>query len=156
MEPGTDPVEPVPSLLYAIKQVELAVRSHLDDLLRPAGVTVTQYTALTVIQRGQALTSAELARNSFVTNQTTADLVISLERQELIARTRDPVDRRRVLITLTARGEAVVAEHSERVRALEQRMVAGLTKPQVRAFGRALNACRTALDATPADSKKRG
>jgi DNA-binding MarR family transcriptional regulator len=101
------------------------------------------------------LTSAELARNSFVTNQTTADLVNSLERQGLIARSRDPDDRRRVLITLTERGAAVVAEHSERVLALEQRMVTDLTKPQIRAFGRALNACRTALSAaSPGDDEE--
>jgi hypothetical protein len=28
-----------PSLLYAIKQVELAVRADLDELLRPTGVS---------------------------------------------------------------------------------------------------------------------
>src|SRR5688500_20376859 len=31
--PATRP----PSLLYAVKQVELAIRAHLDDLLKPAG-----------------------------------------------------------------------------------------------------------------------
>ena len=152
MAADPEPVEPPPSLLYAVKQVELAVRSHLDELLRPAGVTVNQYTALTVIQRGQAVTSAELARNSFVTNQSTADLVNSLERQALIKRSRDPDDRRRVLISLSRQGMAVVTEHSERVQALEQRMVASLTTPQVRALRRALNACRVALTETPVHS----
>ena len=33
--PGTDTG---PLLLYAVKQVELAVRAHLDDVLRPAGI----------------------------------------------------------------------------------------------------------------------
>ena len=37
---GTEPM-----LLYLVKQVELAVRSHLDNLLRPAGLTALQYTA---------------------------------------------------------------------------------------------------------------
>lgn len=145
----TEPLEPQPSLLYAVKQVELAVRSHLDDLLRPAGVTVAQYTALTVLQRRQGLTSAELARNSFVTNQTMADLVNSLGRQGLILRTRDTQDGRRVLITLTERGTELVTEQAERVLELERRMVASLTRPQVRAFRRALNSCREALSSTP-------
>ena len=40
-----------PTLLYAIKQVELAIRSHMDAVLRPMGVTALQYTALTVLRR---------------------------------------------------------------------------------------------------------
>ena len=140
--------ESQPSLLYAIKQVELAVRSHLDDLLRPSGITVAQYTALTVLRRRDGLTSAELARNSFVTTQTMADLVNSLERQRLIDRRRDPHDKRRVLISLTDRGAALVAEHDEAVRSLERRMVSSLSKPQVTALGRALNACRESLGQT--------
>ena len=67
-----------PTLLYLLKQVELAVRSHLDDLLRPAGLTALQYTALTVLERRPDLTSAQLARNSFVTAQTMADMVTTL------------------------------------------------------------------------------
>jgi hypothetical protein len=42
-----------PMLMYLVKQVELAVRSHLDDLLRPAGLTALQYTGpVDVIARG--------------------------------------------------------------------------------------------------------
>ena len=58
------------TLLYLVKRVELAVRSRLDEVLRPGGLTTLQYTALTVLQRHPAsLTSAQLARNSFVTAQ---------------------------------------------------------------------------------------
>src|SRR6185437_12133584 len=64
--PG-EPARAEPMLLYVVKQVELAVRSRLDDLLRPAGLTVLQYTALTVLERHPDLSSAQLARNSFVT-----------------------------------------------------------------------------------------
>ena len=66
-------------LLYLVKQVELAVRSHLDDLLRPAGLTALQYTALTVLERHPDLSSAHLARNSFVTAQSMADMITTLE-----------------------------------------------------------------------------
>ena len=59
-----------PSLMYEVKQVELAVRALMDEVLRPAGVTTLQYTALTVLAGRDGLTSAELARNSFVTAQT--------------------------------------------------------------------------------------
>ncbi|WP_375001088.1 MarR family winged helix-turn-helix transcriptional regulator [Aeromicrobium sp. CTD01-1L150] len=137
--------ETQPSLLYAVKQVELAVRSHLDDLLRPAGITALQYTALTVLQRGHDMTAAQLARNSFVTTQSTSDLVAALERRGLISRERATNDRRRVHITLTDAGERLLAEQAEAVAALEAKMVSALSPSQVAGFRKALNASRAAL-----------
>jgi len=134
-----------PSLLYAVKQVELAVRSHLDDLLRPAGITALQYTALTVLQRGQEVTAAQLARNSFVTTQSMADLVAALERRGLISRERDEKDRRRVTLSLTAQGEQLLADQAGPVAALEARMVGALSAAEVEDFRAALNASRAAL-----------
>src|SRR3954454_25056272 len=97
-----------PSLLYAVKQLELAVRAHLDELLRPAAITVLQYTALTVLERRADLTTAELARNSFVTDQTMADMVTGLDDRGLIVRDTDPRDRRRRVIRLTPTGERLL------------------------------------------------
>src|SRR5579875_792096 len=86
---------PGPMLPYLIKQVELAVRSRLDDIFRPAGLTALQYTALTVLERRSDLSTAQLARNSFVTAQSMADMIVALESRGLIERRRDPADRRR-------------------------------------------------------------
>ena len=88
--------------MYLVKQVELAIRSHLDDLLRPAGLTALQYTALTVLERHPDLSSAQLARNSFVTAQSMADMITTLEGRGLIERHRDRADRRRLVVALTA------------------------------------------------------
>ena len=134
-----------PSLLYAVKQVELAVRSHLDAILRPHGVTALQYTALTVLRRRSGLTAAELARNSFVATQSMADLVGALERQGMIERHRDPTDRRRMVIDLTDRGRAVLDQHDAAVAALERDMVEGLSPRDVTALRGALNRCRENL-----------
>ncbi|WP_219417830.1 MarR family winged helix-turn-helix transcriptional regulator [Pseudonocardia nigra] len=134
-----------PSLLYAVKQVELAVRAHLDELLRPSGITALQYTALTVLDRRDHLTTAELARNSFVTPQAMADLVTALERRGLIVRDRDPANRRRLLISLTGEGHELLAAVAERVGALEERMVADLTADERASFAGYLNRSRAAL-----------
>lgn len=144
------PEGPAPLLLYAVKQVELAVRAHLDELLRPAGVTALQYTALTVLDRRDGLTSAELARNSFVTPQAMRDLVTALESRGLIARDNDPEHRRRLLITLTPEGKALLTEMDADVRALEERMLGGLSAAERRAFRDYLNRARTALAGGPA------
>jgi DNA-binding MarR family transcriptional regulator len=139
-----------PSLLYAVKQVELAVRAHLDELLKPSGITALQYTALTVLRRRDGLSSAQLARNSFVTAQSMSDLVTALERRGLITRRRDPANRRRMVISLTDAARELLAEYDEPVQALEERMLSALTARQRDSLRSSLNACRAALADQPA------
>lgn len=134
-----------PSLMYEVKQVELAVRALMDEVLRPAGVTTLQYTALTVLAGRDGLTSAELARNSFVTAQTMTDMVAALERRELIVREQDPAHGRKLLISLTDKGRAFLDEHSAEIAAIEERMVSRLNKNERTALHDLLNRCRAAL-----------
>ncbi len=118
------------SLLYAVKRVEQAVRAHLDDLLKPAGITALQYTALTVLERHDDLPAAQLARNSFVTAQSMADMVRILEERDLIVRERNPRSRRELLIRLTPAGRQLLDDYAESVAALEDRMVGNLSRRQ--------------------------
>lgn len=134
-----------PSLLYMVKQVELVVRSHLDELVKPSGITALQYTALTVLERHDGLSAAQLARDSFVTAQSIADLVRSLEGRGLIRRERNPRNRRELLILLTEEGRGLLARHAEPVRELEERMVRDLTAHQADQFRLALSKAWQAL-----------
>ena len=127
------------SLLYLVKRLELAVRAKLDELLRPSGITALQYTALTVLERHDGLSAAQLARDSFVTAQSMADMVRALEERALIRRERNPGNRRELLILLTDAGRELLAAHAEPVRLLEEQMVAGLAGRQIDEFRRTLN-----------------
>ncbi|GAA4081328.1 MarR family winged helix-turn-helix transcriptional regulator [Streptomyces shaanxiensis] len=134
-----------PSLLYMVKQVELVVRSHLDELVKPSGITALQYTALTVLQRHDGLSAAQLARDSFVTAQSIADLVRSLETRGLVRRERNPRNRRELLILLTDEGRELLARHEGSVRELEERMARDLTPHQTEQFRQALSKAWHAL-----------
>jgi DNA-binding MarR family transcriptional regulator len=134
-----------PSLLYVIKQLELATRARLDALLKPAGVTALQYTALTVLARRPSMSSADLARASFVSAQSTADLVGALERRQLIARAVDEDNRRRMVITLTDQGRAFLAEYDPQVARLEDRMLEDLAADDRQTLRGFLNTCRRSL-----------
>ncbi|MFF7314049.1 MarR family transcriptional regulator [Streptomyces sp. NPDC008137] len=134
-----------PSLLYMVKQVELVVRSHLDELVRPSGITALQYTALTVLERHDGLSAAQLARDSFVTAQSIADLVRSLEGRGLVRRERNPRNRRELLILLTDEARELLARHAGPVRELEERMVRDLTAHQTEQFRQALTKAWHAL-----------
>ncbi|MDQ0947720.1 DNA-binding MarR family transcriptional regulator [Streptomyces phaeochromogenes] len=128
-----------PSLLYMVKQVELVVRSRLDELLKPTGITALQYTSLTVLERHDGLSAAQLARDSFVTAQSVADVIRSLETRGLVRRERNPRNRRELLILLTESGRDLLARHAEPVRELEERMVRDLTAHQTEQFRQALS-----------------
>jgi DNA-binding MarR family transcriptional regulator len=107
------------------------VRWHLDELLKSSGITATQYTALTVLEQHDGLPAAQLARRSFVTAQSTADLVRALEQRGLITRERNAENRRELSIRLTQAGRELLAEYADDVRALERRMVGELAERQV-------------------------
>ena len=134
-----------PMLLYLVKQVELAVRSHLDNLLRPAGLTALQYTALTVLERHPDMSAAQLARNSFVTAQSMADMITALEGRGLIERSRDQADRRRLVVALTSAGRELLDDSRDQVAALEERMLAALDSDEISQLRRSLHACRANL-----------
>ena len=133
------------TLLYLIKQVELAVRSSLDEVTGEQALTPLQYTALTVLERHPGLTSAALARNSFVRAQTMAQMLTVLEERGLIERVQDPVSRRQNLISLTALGTELLDSLREGVEAVETRMVSGLPEHEIAVLRHALRSCRLAL-----------
>ena len=145
--PADEQPGPPSTLLYLMKQVELAVRAQLDDIARPAGLTALQYTALTVLERHPDLTAAHLARHSFVTGQSMADMVTALLERGLIERHRDPADRRRLVIALTAAGRRLLDRLRPQVADLQNRMLAPLSTDEAKELRRLLEQCRQALRA---------
>jgi DNA-binding MarR family transcriptional regulator len=121
------------------------VRSRLDEIVRPLGLTALQYTALTVLERHPELSTAQLARNSFVTSQSMADMVSVLEDRGLIRRHRDRADRRRLVVALTPDGQELLDRCREDIAVLEHQMVSGLTSAQVAALRRSLHTCHVNL-----------
>ncbi|MFI7107068.1 MarR family winged helix-turn-helix transcriptional regulator [Nonomuraea sp. NPDC050227] len=139
------PPRPTPSLLYAVKRLELAIRSRLDEMLRGAAVTTPQYTALTVLQHKDGVTAAQLARDSFVTPQAMADVIGALDRRHLIRRSPNPANKRELLLYLTDEGRALLDAHAEAAAELEDRMISGLSPEQADTFRTALTVAWTTL-----------
>lgn len=133
------------TLLYLIKQLELAIRAQLEDTAEAEALTSSQYTALTVLERRPRLTSAELARNSFVRAQTMAQLTTSLSERGLIRREQDAENKRQYLLSLTEAGQRVLDRLRRPVTEIEERMLAGLDPQQVARFRSILRDCRIAL-----------
>src|SRR4051812_46208389 len=134
-----------PLITYLMKQAETAIRAHLDTVLRTHGLTTVQYTALTVLEHREGLSSAQLARRSFVKAQTMHELVLGLERHGLIAREPSAAKRHVLLIRLTADGRKKLEECHADVHHIERRMLANLTEAEVTMLRSLLERCHGAL-----------
>lgn len=128
----------MPSLLYSVKRLELAIRAQLDDMVRAAGITTAQYTALTVLAQHEGVSAAQLARDSFVASQSMAELLKLLERRHLVVRAENPHDRRELLVHLTQEGRHLLEGYATEEAAIEEKMTSHLDVAEVAAFRRAL------------------
>ena len=115
-----------PRISYVIGRVDRALRREIAALVAPHGLTVPQYTALSILRDRAGLSNAQLARRTFVTPQSMNEVIAALERDGLVARS-PAANHGRVLETaVTEGGLAVLARCDEAVNEMENRMLADL------------------------------
>jgi DNA-binding MarR family transcriptional regulator len=142
-DPASD--QSAPRVTYLVKRLELAVRGEIESLMRPLGLTTHQYTALSVLARHPGLSSAQLARRSFVSPQAANSIVGTMERKGLIVREADPLNRRILRMSLTEAGEKVLQAGDQLLDELEDRMFTGLRSAEIGRFTVMLESCLNAL-----------
>lgn len=141
-----DQHEGEPTYLYRVKQLELSIRVRLDQALRQSKITVVQYTALTVLRNRDGLTSAQLARRSFVTPQSMSDVVVALADRGLILRRDDPTNGSHRLLFLSGPGRALLRHLDGPVRDIETQMLAELPASDRVQFRRSLESCYRSIN----------
>jgi len=99
-----------------------AVKNLFWDKSRLEHLTPAQVKSLLFINytRKDAITIGSVARYLTCTPATASGVIDSLEKKNLIMRSRDPEDRRRVHITLTPEGERVVGDIEDIGEEIEQ------------------------------------
>jgi DNA-binding MarR family transcriptional regulator len=117
----------------------------MEEVLQPLGVTLNQYTALSVLERRGGLSSAQLARRNFVSPQASNQLVALLERNGLVERRADSSNRRILRMWLSENGEKMLAACHRAVDQIEGRMLSDFTPSQVQEFRSALGRSLAAL-----------
>lgn len=130
-----------PSLTYLIKWMERKVRSELESALLPLGVSISEYTALSVLHEGRELSSAQLARRTFVSAQAMHPIVTDLIKRKLLTRRDNPDHGRIQLVRLTAQGQRLLDRCNVATREAESRAFTGLSPTQVAALRKSLERC---------------
>jgi len=135
-----------PRISYLVGRLDRALRRRMNEALAPSGLSLAQYTVLSVLQARGELSNAQLANRAFITPQAMNEVVQTLEGQKLVTRRQDPSHGRIVQLTLTVRGLEMLRGCDAAVRALEQSMLAPLSDAGREALSSALNACIQTLE----------
>jgi DNA-binding MarR family transcriptional regulator len=112
---------------YLLKRVQLSLRSRMDRVLESKGLSTSQYSVLSNLEHDPGVSSAELARRSFVTPQTMIRIVENLETLGLIRRERHPTHGRVLMASLTPAGASAVAACHAQVNGVERQMLRDLS-----------------------------
>lgn len=135
-----------PRFSYVIGRLHRVLRSTLDDGIRAHGITVAQYTALSLLAEQSGLSNAQLARRSFMSAQSANQVLQALCEQGLVKRGNDPSHGRISPTELTARGRKVLTACERVVDTAERRMLGKLASEQKKRLLAELRACLKTLD----------
>ena len=133
------------SLGYLLKEASSALRSAMDEVLRPLGMSVTRYSCLELLAQRSGLSNSELARGAFVTRQSMNALLQTLEQEGLVTRPAEAPVGRALPTRLTAQGRRSLEKATAAVRSVEVRMLAGLTEAEQSSTFRALRTMSRSL-----------
>lgn len=134
----------LPSTVYLVKSLEAVNRLQTDKILRDSPITIMQYVALGVLQNSsQGMTSAALARRSFVTPQSMQDIIRGLESKSMIARSRSETNKREMNISLSQKGEEILTQLEPAMADLNEQLLDGFSDAEVEMFRSLLQRARS-------------
>jgi DNA-binding MarR family transcriptional regulator len=132
-------------LTYLVKQLQEALRVRLAEITQQFDLTPKQYTALSVLQTSPGMSSASLARLTFVTPQAANEMVTTLERKDFLRRSVDQHNRRCLEMRLTRAGTAALARCNTLVDGLEAEVLRDVDHKDEACFRRTLYTCLQAI-----------
>ncbi|WP_372983755.1 MarR family winged helix-turn-helix transcriptional regulator [Microbacterium sp.] len=133
------------SLGYLLKQTASELRTAMEAVLRPLGMSITGYSCLELLSQRPHLSNSELARSAFVSRQSMNVLLIALQRDGLVHRPPVATAGRALPAELTPLGRSRVGVASAAVKKVESRMQSGLTGEEITQLGNLLRNCGSAL-----------
>lgn len=93
-----------PRTIFLLRLLQLNIYNLMVERLRPAGLTPIQYMVLGILDHRDTWSTAELARRFHIAPQSMTEIVTSLQKKKLIARSKSLAHGRIVNIRLSAIG----------------------------------------------------
>jgi DNA-binding MarR family transcriptional regulator len=147
-----------PRLAYAVGRFHTVLRVEMSRRLAREGLSVPEFTALSVLRTRGGLSNAELARRSFVTPQAMSQVLASLEGKDLVSRPAPGEQarghHRARSAKLTTKGRRSVTRAQRLVDGIEDQAFAGLSREERGALTGLLGAAAQRLAASAEPSRQ--
>jgi DNA-binding MarR family transcriptional regulator len=111
---------------YLLAQLGLAFKTQALAQAEEAGFELHDYSMLAILGEGARITQARIAEALSVDPSRLVAMLDSLEERDLVARQRDPHDRRRHVVTITATGRRELSRLRAIVKRIEDEFFAPL------------------------------
>lgn len=110
-----------------VKTAYITLRRDLEEMLRPLGLTHTQWSALGIIRYVPGISPSQLEPILMIERPSVTSLLKGMESKGLIIRKDHPQDGRSKMIYLTDKGLKLAKETEAFTAILEERVKAGMT-----------------------------
>lgn len=91
-------------IIHSIRRIVQAGEHYSKELEKTFGVSTPQLACIQVLREQGPLPLSKIAKQIMVNSSTVTGIIDRLEKKDLVARIRDPRDRRMITIELTNRG----------------------------------------------------
>jgi DNA-binding MarR family transcriptional regulator len=132
---------------YVLKVAQQRLRLAMDTAMRDLGVTAPQSAVLRYLGESAGMSGADLARRAFVTPQTMNRIIVNLDKAGLIERAPHAKSGRVLDTRLSPAGRRLLENCRERVDAVENTMLSGLTAAEREQLRDLLQRCADSLRA---------
>jgi len=133
-----------------------AMRRHLEQTISDVPGGMSAWWVLRYLHRAGPQVQADIAENIGVAGSTLTRRLEQMEADGLITRTVDDADKRRVIVALSERGEALRSGQRERADATTAALLEGVSPEDLAAFGRVMERIDENLRALGVDPNGRG
>lgn len=123
---------------WLLSQANARAQELLAAAFTRAGVRGYHFRLLAALDQYGRLSQADMGRNTGIDRKDVAVAVAELESRGFVARTPDPDDARRRIVSLTSAGSALLRELDRALRQVQEELLEPLTAAEQRALVRLL------------------
>ena len=119
---------------YKVYDAQRLIHRALEVSLKDLGITPGQWNLMNQLDRAGALTQKGIAERTRKEQATITRYLDTLERKNLIVRTRDTTDRRAYIITLTNEAKALLKKAVPVAEEAAEKLVVGIQQEEIDLF----------------------
>jgi DNA-binding MarR family transcriptional regulator len=137
------------SIGYLVRYTHRAFVKALASELAPHGVSPAEWAVFRVLWESEGYSQVELARRMRIEKASLTGVLLGMEQRGLLKRTRDGNDKRRAVLTLTAKGRALRGKLVACATRVNRRATLGITRESVSMLGNLLAQTTANLEREP-------